>query len=259
MKIVIIGAGNVATHIGKALQKAGHLILQIFSSTEHSASILASSLNTGFTTEITQINQSADLYIYAVKDSVLEELTARIQIPAAIHAHTSGSVSVNIFKGKTPRYGVLYPLQTFSKSRDINFSEVPVFIESSDSVTTRILTGVAQSISPNVHTINSDQRLRLHISAVFACNFTNLMYVFSEKLIAESGLDFDILKPLVKETAEKVMHITPNAAQTGPAVRYDRNVIDKHLKMLENDPELSEIYKKLSQAIYRNFSSTQKV
>lgn len=250
MKIVIIGAGNLATHLALALQQSGEQIIQIYSRTEESASILANKLAAPFTNKINKINNESELYIYAVSDSAISDLIDLDIAPDAIHIHTAGSVSINIFNDKKRNYGVLYPLQTFSKNKEINFKDIPVFLEASSPDVLRILQNLACKISDDVQVINSETRLKLHMAAVFACNFVNYLYDVSNDIIIQTGLTFDILKPLIRETADKINYLTPYDSQTGPAKRFDRNVIDKHIQMLDNQPELKVLYEKLSQMIF---------
>jgi len=250
MEVVILGAGNVATHLAKALKNKGFTIIQVYSKTAVSAKSLADNIETDFTTEIADIYKHAKIYIYALKDSALESVIAQIDIPNAIHVHTAGSVSIDIFKDKVANYGVLYPLQTFSKTKDVDFSKVPLLVEGNSDETTESLMNIARQISDSCSLANSTQRMKLHLAAVFACNFSNYMYSIAEEIVTESELSFDILKPLIAETADKIKTLAPRAAQTGPAVRYDTNVMDKHLTMLKNNPELADIYKTLSNQIH---------
>ena len=250
MEIVILGAGNVAFHLANALYANGCHIKQVFSQTNTSAKQLAKSINSEFVTDVKQIYQNADLYIYALKDSVLETIIAQVDVPEAIHVHTAGSISIDVFGSGKNNFGVLYPLQTLSKTKPVDFKQVPLFIEANNQKTQQELIKLASKISINISLANSDQRMRLHLAAVFACNFTNYMYTVAAQHVTESGLSYETLKPLIQETAQKIMTIEPKAAQTGPAVRFDTNVMDKHLHLLQLHPEFSEIYTMLSKQIY---------
>jgi len=250
MKIVMLGAGNVSTHLSMVLQQNGFSIVQVYSQTAASAKQLSDQLNVGFTNKYDDINKGADIYIYALKDSALETAISKINQPDAIHVHTAGSVSIDVFKAKAKKYGVIYPLQTFSKTKILNFKEVPLFIEGNNEATTSFLLDIAHQLSDHCYTLNSDQRKKVHLSAVFACNFTNLMYRMANELIEQTNLPFDILRPLIAETAAKVMYLSPDKAQTGPAVRYDINIISEHIKMLQDQPELLKVYKDLSDLIH---------
>ena len=181
MKIVLIGAGNVATHLGIALQKAGCLILQVYSRTEESASALADRLLVDYTIVPDEIRRDADLYIVALKDAVLRQL-APVLVKGreqALFVHTAGSIPMDLWKGLVKRYGVLYPMQTFSKQREVDFNTVPFFIEASAPAEVGVLRMVAVRLSPKVYEVTSGQRRHLHLAAVFACNFANHMYALS--------------------------------------------------------------------------------
>lgn len=255
MKVVMIGAGNVATHLSVALKKKNFNILQIFSRTEEAASRLAELVDSTWTTNILQLNQQADIYIFALKDSALSELIEKVNIPNALFLHTAGSIDIKIFSNKNNPYGVLYPLQTFSKTKSVNFNQVPLFIEGNNAKTTNQLIEIARKLSSEYHEIDSKQRLKLHLSAVFACNFTNYMYTIAEKIVMETQLPFSILEPLIAETADKIRTLTPQQAQTGPAVRFDTAVMDKHKELLAQEPNIQELYNLISQEIYKNSST----
>lgn len=256
MNIVMLGAGNVATHFSKALQQKGYNITQVYSKTTASAKALAELLSVPYTTEINDVNTAADIYIYALKDNALEEIIHKISIPDAIHLHTAGSVNIDVFEGRASHFGVIYPMQTFSKSKEVNFENVALMVEANTEKTFDTLFGIAQQLSKRCYKIDSEQRKKIHLSAVFACNFTNYMYTIAEELIGETNAPFDILQPLIAETADKIKHLSPAKAQTGPAVRYDTVIIEKHLKMLENRPELQQLYKEISKLIH-NKSTTK--
>ena len=249
MKVVFIGAGNVATHLATELYKKSFDIIQVYSRTLESASTLAKLVHAVPVTEISAIINDADLYIFSVKDSVLEELISQISGNNGLWIHTAGSMPLEIFSKYTSRYGVLYPFQTFSKNRDMRWSDVPVFIEASDSQTQIQLNRVAKQLSDKVLELSSDKRKYLHLTGVFACNFTNHMYALSEQILKRIDLPFNIALPLIDETAAKVHTLSPKEAQTGPAVRYDENVINKQLSLIDSE-EVKEIYKLISEDIY---------
>jgi predicted short-subunit dehydrogenase-like oxidoreductase (DUF2520 family) len=250
MKIILIGSGNLATHLAVALKASGYEIAQIFSRTLENAESLAEKTDATYTDEIEQINGNADLYIFSVKDDVLPEILEKMPKTTGIWAHTAGSVSTNIFSPYTDNYGAIYPLQTFSKNRPLNFTDIPVFIEGSNSETAHFLETVAKSISKNVQILSSEKRQYLHLAAVFASNFTNHLYTLSAEILEKEGISFDVLKPLITETAKKAVEIPPKVAQTGPAVRFDETVMNKHLDLLR-DENMKNIYKILSESIYK--------
>lgn len=251
MKIVLIGAGNLATHLGKALHAAGHDMVQVFSRTMQSAETLASLLDAEPLTDISQVRDDADVYIFSVKDSALEQLISQLcGGEKKVFLHTAGSMPMSVFRGKALHYGVLYPMQTFSKQREVDFSIIPCFIEANDEFAQKQIEGLAVQISHRVYQLSSEDRRYLHLSAVFACNFANHCYAVSQELLQQHGIPFDVMLPLIDETAAKVHGMTPKEAQTGPAVRYDENVIDKQIQLLENQPYFQKIYDCMSKSIH---------
>ena len=251
MKIVLIGAGNLATHLGKALHAAGHDMVQVFSRTMQSAETLASLLDAEPLTDISQVRDDADVYIFSVKDSALEQLISQLcGGEKKVFLHTAGSMPMSVFRGKALHYGVLYPMQTFSKQREVDFSIIPCFIEANDEFALKQIEGLAGQISHRVYQLSSEDRKYLHLSAVFACNFANHCYAASQKLLQQHGIPFDVMLPLIDETAAKVHGMTPKEAQTGPAVRYDENVIGKQIQLLENQPYFQKIYDCMSKSIH---------
>ena len=251
MKIVLIGAGNLATHLGKALHAAGHDMVQVFSRTMLSAETLASLLDAEPLTDISQVRDDADVYIFSVKDSALEQLISQLcGGEKKVFLHTAGSMPMSVFGGKALHYGVLYPMQTFSKQREVDFSIIPCFIEANDEFAQKQIEGLAVQISHRVYQLSSEDRRYLHLSAVFACNFANHCYAVSQELLQQHGIPFDVMLPLIDETAAKVHGMTPKDAQTGPAVRYDENVIGKQIQLLENQPYFQKIYDSMSKSIH---------
>lgn len=251
--VVFIGAGNLATNLAKALYRNGFRIVQVYSRTEEAAHALAQKVEAGYTTELSEVSKEGRLYIISLKDDAFVELLPRIVDGKddALLVHTAGSIPMNVWEGKTSRYGVFYPMQTFSKLREVNFRKVPFFVESNSAEDTELLKGIAAVLSENVYEATSEQRKSLHLAAVFTCNFTNHMYALAAEMLKKYELPFDVMLPLIDETAHKVHELEPKLAQTGPAVRYDENVINKHLKMLADEPEMQELYKLISQSIHR--------
>ena len=250
-RIVLIGAGNVATHLGMALKRAGQEVIQVYSRTEASASVLAERLGVPFTTSLDEVVSEADLYIVSVKDAVLQELLPSVVKgrDGALFVHTAGSMPMDVWKGIAARYGVLYPMQTFSKSREVDFHTVSFFVEALEKDDLQMLVDLASSLTPKVYEATSEQRMSLHVAAVFACNFSYHLYALSAGLLEKYGMPFDAMLPLIDETARKVHGLSPKEAQTGPAIRRDGNVMDKHCAMLSDDPALQEIYQKISESI----------
>jgi predicted short-subunit dehydrogenase-like oxidoreductase (DUF2520 family) len=251
---VFIGAGNLATNLAKALYRNGFRILQVYSRTELSARTLAEAVQADYTTRLHELSTDASLYIVSLTDSAFIELLPEI-ITGKEHAfwvHTAGSIPISVWEGYVERYGVLYPLQTFSKQREVDFRNIPFFIEAAGREDTEYLKSLATILSDKVYEANSEQRKTLHLAAVFACNFVNHLYALSAGLLEKHHFPFDVLLPLIDETARKVHELPPKCAQTGPAVRYDKRVINKHLSMLTGEPEVREIYRLLSESIHKN-------
>ncbi|MDR0348379.1 MAG: DUF2520 domain-containing protein [Tannerella sp.] len=250
MRIVLLGAGNVATHLSFALQQAGHSIMQIYSRSEDSAAALASALNTCWTTEIKCLSAVADLYFFSLKDDALPAAVSQLAPNNGIWVHTSGSIPMSIFNNYANRYGVVYPLQTFSKARKTDFSQAPCFVEANCKSTETVLYETAGQLSKQVYLLNSERRKYLHLAAVFACNFTNHMYVLAGRILEKEAIPMAVLFPLIDETAAKIHTLSPDEAQTGPAVRYDQSVIEKHLNLLSTS-EMREIYQLISKNIHK--------
>lgn len=250
-KITLIGAGNVATQLGLALYKEGYFISQVCSKTNRSASTLAKKIKAEAINDLKKLKQDSSIYIIAVKDDAIADLTKKLKLNDQIIVHTSGSISINVLKGISKNYGVFYPLQTFTKDKSINFREVPVCIEGNNTTTAKNLEYFAKSISSNVKKVNSEQRKTIHLAAVFACNFSNHMYTIADGVLKKSKLSLDLLKPLIEETANKIKDNSPSEMQTGPAIRGDKKVMEEHLKMLKGDTKLKEIYKIVSESIIK--------
>lgn len=253
MRIVFLGSGNVATHLALAMQHAGHDIVQIYSRTIANAQQLASRLPAcASTDDVGSLCANADVYVFSVKDDALPELAVQVRCdnPATVFLHTAGSVPLDVFAGTSAaHYGVLYPMQTFSKERDVDFREVPCFVEGNDEDALCLVRELSMSLSDSVHELSSERRKSLHLAAVFACNFANHCYHLADRVLSDAGLDFSLFLPLIDCTARKVHTMSPAAAQTGPAIRYDETVINRHLAML-GDPQMRAIYELMSQSIH---------
>ncbi len=256
MNIVVIGAGNVATHLAEALKNAGESIVQVFSRTEASAKALANRLQTAYTTDLNSILRNADIYIYALTDNALKDIIEKISNTHGIHLHTAGSVPMNIFSNHCQHFGVLYPLQTFTKTKKVDFSEVPLFIEASDEQTETTLHDLAQKISNKIYLTTSAEREKLHLAAVFACNFVNHMFTIADDLLGK--IPFSALTPLINETVKKAQTMPPAQAQTGPAQRGDTVTMTKHLQLLASNTDWQTIYQKISDDIVRQHANNEK-
>ena len=246
LKIVIVGAGNVAWHLAKELQKNDQEILQVYNRSVGPAISLARRLKCDFTTRIDDINKEADLYIIAVKDSVIAQVSDSLLLTDKLVVHTSGAIEIE--KIKHERNGVIYPLQTFTIEKKLNFKNIPFCIEASKSEDYNTLMRLATLLSPIVYNINSHQRKVLHVAAVFACNFSNFMYMIADDILQKEQIPLDILQPLIKETASKIKTLKPKEVQTGPAVRKDKSSISAHLNYLEKGAHF-DIYKILTETI----------
>lgn len=250
MKIVFVGAGNLATRLSLAMQRVGMQIGQVYSHTEEGAGQLAGRLGCPWTTDLSTLQPDADLYVFSLKDTVLEDVIAQVKPNNGLWVHTAGSMPMTVFEGHASRYGVLYPLQTFSKGREVNFDVIPLFLEANTDKESAYLKNIATALSENVRFLSSEKRRHLHLAAVFACNFTNHIYTLAYKLLEKEEIPAEVLLPLIDETVAKIHTMPPAAAQTGPAIRYDENVINKHLAMLD-DPDIKAVYELLSRSIYK--------
>ncbi|RYY30240.1 MAG: DUF2520 domain-containing protein [Sphingobacteriaceae bacterium] len=251
MRITLIGSGNVATHLGAALKNAGHKIVQVWSRNLQHAALLAYHVKAEPVDQLHELSVETDLVIISVKDDALEEVASFINLKNALVVHTCGAVSMQVLEKYFNKYGVFYPLQTFSKVRELDFRSVPLCIESTDKNSIDILLDLGRTISNNVQIVDSDQRKVLHLSAAFACNFPNYLFGVAADLLQQKQLNFDLLKPLILEMALKVQDHLPQTVQTGPAIRRDEKTMKTHLELLDQKPDLQEIYKMLSQGIIK--------
>ena len=251
MNIFIIGSGNVATHLSGAMLKAGHNIIGVcgrdFGHTEE----LTKTLNTKSFGSLAQIPTDADVYLISVSDDSIADVASQMPDVEGIVAHTAGSVPMSILS-RFSHHGVLYPLQSFSKSRKIDVSRVPFCIEGCDSNTTDTLKALARTLSYDVRPMTTEQRAQLHIAAVFASNFVNSMYAEAEIILRNSDIPFDIMRELIAETAAKAAELGPVAAQTGPARRGDQGVMNRQMQSL-SDGELQKLYSFVSERIQNRY------
>ncbi len=240
IKVILLGSGNVAAHLFHAFSKANEIeVVQVFSRTV--SNDFPEILQTSDFSKIAE----ADVYIICVSDSAISSVSTQLQFKNRLVVHTSGSSDLNVLDSKNSR-GVFYPLQTFTKNKEVDFYEIPICLETDSDY--KILEKVAKSISNNVHAISGEQRKALHVAAVFVCNFTNHLYQIGNEICLKNSIPFEILQPLIKETAEKIQSLSPSEAQTGPAVRNDQKTIEKHIDFLTNENQ-KEIYKILTKSI----------
>lgn len=253
MKIVFIGSGNVATSMAHAFIANGDELLEIWSPNLDHASILAAQVGAVAAGNLGVISTSADLYVIAVKDDAIADVVASLPSVTGIVVHTSGSTDMAVLSS-LKAYGIFYPLQTFSKSsKAVDFKNVPLCIEASNTAVLLQLEGIAASLSDSVYHTDSAKRKVLHLSAVFACNFVNHLYALGNQVLEQAGMPFEMLRPLILETALKVQEELPGAVQTGPAVRADEKTMEAHLALLKHTPELGDIYRALSDSIKKTY------
>ena len=248
--ITLIGSGNVATHLGRALYDKGFSIHQVYSPNKDNAFELAVAVSAMPCDDLKFITDESDVYIICVKDEAIAEVANQITFKYKLVVHTAGSIGMEVLDC-FEQHGVLYPLQTFSKKTTLHIHAVPFCIEANNALAKKQLIELANQLSPKVHEITSEQRKKIHLAAVFACNFSNYCYGVAAKILTESDIDFELLKPLILETAQKIQHQSPQKAQTGPAQRNDQATINNHLQLLENSKHYQEIYELMSAAIGR--------
>lgn len=251
-KIAILGTGNVAWHLVAALEEAGHTITEVYGRDLSKAQKLTNRVYLAEPKDDLDFSDSeAEIFILAVSDYSISELADEVILPeGAILVHTSGTVPLDILAySSATTTGIFYPLQTFTKGREIDFSEVPFLLEAEDVGTLQKLKKLAKSLSPLQYVIRSKDRMALHVAAVFASNFTNHMLRLAEEVMLRQGLDYDMLKPLIIETISKSLELGPKKAQTGPAVREDLTTLENHYHFLRYNEQVAEIYKLVSQDI----------
>lgn len=241
MDIVIIGTGNVAAVLGRKIQDAGHHIRQVFGRDFNKASDLANDLGTVAANDPVMIYKDADLYLVAVSDRAITSVLKELQLAPKPIAHTAGSVSLDTLKPYSIFHGVFYPLQSLKQGVSES-PDIPILVDGGDTFTKQLLLSLAYSISTKVVEANDEQRLKLHMAAVFCNNFVNHIYFLMEQYCKQEGLDFRLLIPLIQETGRRLSHSNPSQAQTGPAIRKDVSTLDKHLSILEEQPHLKELY-----------------
>lgn len=245
ISVVILGAGNVATHLFKAFDRADSVVVKQWFSRDIKK-IQSHKNVVDVTDDLSQLKE-ADVYLLAISDDAVAKMSSQLPFENRLVAHTSGAVNIHDLDKKNRR-AVFYPLQTFSKDAPMDFGNVPICVEALDKSDLKLLKQLASSIGSKSHKVNTNQRRALHTAAVFVNNFTNQLYRIAHEITEAEGVEFDVLKPLILETAKKVEHISPYKAQTGPAKRNDKKTIDKHLQLLENEHH-KDIYKLLTASI----------
>ncbi|MFI5151694.1 MAG: Rossmann-like and DUF2520 domain-containing protein [Chitinophagales bacterium] len=248
MKISIIGSGNVATVMGRKILGAGHEIMEVFSPTEMHAISLAKTLGAYPCSTWEDINKNADLYLAAISDPALNQLSYHLSLQKKLIVHTAGSVSIEVLKLISKNFGVLYPLQSLRKELS-RIPEIPFLVDGNSSETLALISDFASSLSDKVQRSGDEERLKLHLASIIVNNFTNHLYGMAEKFCFEQGVQFKLLLPLIDETAGRMHDYSPNETQTGPAFRKDWGTISKHLELLAGNQGLQELYALLSKSI----------
>lgn len=250
-KVSIVGAGNVGHNFALAFRQAGYQIHEVYSRTQRSAMLLSQTLSTNYTTNLAELKKDTDLIILAVNDDALPSVINQIKIKNVPIVHTSGSTPISVFeKHGFVHYGIFYPVQSFSKNETESLAPIPICIEANDSETGDLLLSLARSVSTKVFAMDSEKRKALHVAAVFANNFTNHLFHIADEILRSKEISFEVIRPLLEKTAGKIKTETPLNAQTGPAVRNDRQVIDNHLEYLKSNQEYQEIYRIMTESIY---------
>ncbi len=252
MKVVIIGSGNVATILGKLMIQHNINIVQIISRNIEHAKKLAEELNTNYTDINGLVDDTADLYLLAISDASLTESLLYLNIHDKPVIHTAGAVSKDVLKVLSPNYGVFYPLQSLRKEMKI-IPPIPILIDASNVYTMELLKKMAHKISDSVQIANDETRQKLHVAAVFSNNFTNHLYALAEVFCNREGIDFNLLKPLILETANKITEASPDTVQTGPAIRKDLITIEKNLNLLSEYPEMKSLYIIMTDSIINHY------
>jgi predicted short-subunit dehydrogenase-like oxidoreductase (DUF2520 family) len=241
MRVVIIGSGNVATVMGEKIAHAGHHMMQVISRNAEHAGYLARKLDCAHSSNLGQIERHADFYMIAVADDALQSIASSINLENKVIAHTAGSVSRNILQSSSLHFGVLYPLQTIRKEIS-EYLKIPLLIDGNSASALAIIEEMANTISDEVHRANDQQRQKLHIAATVINNFCNHLFTLTEEYCSRQKVDFQLLLPLILETAKRLQFFSAAEVQTGPARRYDTQTITSHLEQLADFPELKKIY-----------------
>jgi len=256
MNVSIIGSGNLAWHLAPALDNTDFMVREVYSpNPSHAEALVEKLYEADVKASLDFSTSDSNIFIIATADSAIQEVAQEIVLPdEAVLVHTSGSQPLSVLGfAATPNIGVFYPLQTFSKEKKMDFAEIPLFLESENAFTEKILVQMAKALTKKVFKITSYERKALHVSAVFASNFTNHMLLIAQDIMKQNSLSYDWLKPLIAEMITKSLAIGPENAQTGPARRGDLKTLDKHIEFLQGDPALVDLYKMISQHILDHY------
>lgn len=248
--VVILGSGNVASHLSIALYNAGYNILQVFSRNQNSSKELASKTSSQKTDIIEEIFLDADIYFFCMNDTANLEISKTIKLKRnPIIVHTAGSQSISIFSDLSENHGAFYPFQTFTKDVKTDFTKVPICIEASNDKTLNNLKLIADHLGCKSHFIDEKGREILHLTGVFAANFLNHCVSISEEILKENNIDTNIIKPLLEQSFYKILNIGATNSQTGPAIRNDIPTLNKHVNLLKDNEQYSNVYKVLTESI----------
>ncbi len=250
-KIVVVGSGRIAWHLGKRLKAKGLPVSQVLSRNASHARSLAETLRADWSDDWSKVMPDADWLLMAIRDDVIDDVAALLapHVQGALVTHTSGATPGSVLSPYFQRYGVFYPLQTFSMERSPVWSKIPFCVDAAAETDILFLIRIAKTISNLVYRVSDAQRAQLHVAAVFANNFANHCFAIAEKILEEKGLPFDMLHPLMEETLAKALQNSPGKMQTGPAMRGDSDTIKRHLELLGRHPEWQDLYKKISASI----------
>ncbi len=258
--IVILGTGNVAFHLAVFFRGCNIKILQIFGRNFTEGENMSKMFNSEFVDNILQISDKADLYIFAMTDTSNSDIAVKAShLKGKFLVHTSGSLDSAIFKNITDRYGVLYPFQTFTKNIEIlDYQKIPFCIEASDTKSLNELKELIDRLGCKFYEMDYEKRKKLHLSGVFASNFMNHCVYLAEKILKNAEIDKEIMSALLEQSFHKILKNGAYQSQTGPAIRHDEIIMNKHLELLENNPLEKEIYQKLSESIIANYQISKK-
>ncbi|MEO8711807.1 MAG: DUF2520 domain-containing protein [Parafilimonas sp.] len=255
MIISIIGSGNTATVLGKILKQHNHIINEIIGRNKMAVQNLAEELNAHACIKLNQLDKNSDMYIIAVRDDAVAEVSAQLELHDKIAVHTCGSVSINVLEQSSKNIGILYPLQSLRK--EINYlPRIPFLIDGNNDLTKEAISNLATSITDTVIYADDEMRLQYHLSAIIVSNFTNHLFALAKNYCDQNNTDFNSLLPLIEETVHRLHYYHPSEMQTGPAIRGDETTIQKHLQLLKQFPQLKRMYEVMSESIKESASHT---
>ena len=252
MRVVIVGAGNVATVFGRLMVASGHEIIQVVSRTIASAQSLAVELGCSFSDDLSALDHTADIYVLAITDHALQQIQGSIFLGDKLIVHTAGSVSKQVLSTISTRFGVIYPLQSLRKEQIGEQPLIPLLIDANEQSVLSVIEKFAFSLSPIVSKVEDEQRFCLHLAAVIVNNFTNHLYTLTAAYCKNEGIDFKMLQPIIEETALRLNAQLPGDVQTGPAIRDDRSTLGRHLLALSNYPELKIMYQTFTESLIKS-------